>query len=294
MPVTRLFIVLVTSSCLLVSVNIAHAASLDLYAFSTQKHAKLQASLDQHFQTKPISQYLKKNKLSITLVDITDIRQPKIAHINGTKTFYAASMSKLGILLAVFEEIQQGNIKFDDSIRSSLENMIRHSSNVDATKMYDLVGVERIEEILRSDRYRFYDEASGGGLWVGKPYGKNPAWKRDPIANVSHGASGLQVARFYYLLERNELADSKQCSVIKEILSDSAINHKFVKGLKMQRPKAKVYRKSGTWRNYHSDSALVERKDGRKYIAVAIAEAQEGGNLLEQIIVELDEIIDEY
>ena len=171
--------------------------------------------------------------------------------------------------------------------------MIQVSSNVEATRMYELVGPSRIAEILQSDRYQLYDAESGGGLWVGKPYGKSPAWKRDPLKNASHAASGVQVARFYFMMERNELTDPDYCPVMKNILADSLISHKFVKGLKKQNPKAKVYRKSGTWRNYHSDSALIERPDGRKYIAVGLTQHDNGGSLLENIIVDLDKLMDD-
>ena len=40
------------------------------------------------------------------------------------------------------------------------------------------------------------------GLWVGKPYGKAAAYRRDPVAHLSHGATAFQVARFYFMLDR--------------------------------------------------------------------------------------------
>ena len=80
---------------------------------------------------------------------------------------------------------------------------------------------------------------------------------------------------------------------MKELLADSLINHKFVKGLKSKNPNAEIYRKSGTWRNYHSDSALIERPDGRKYIAVGLTQNDNGSALLEKIIVELDSLMDD-
>ncbi len=61
-----------------------------------------------------------------------------------------------------------------------------------------------------------------------------------------------------------------------EILSDPAINHKFVAGLKQANPEAKIARKSGTWQNFHADSGIVESPHGR-YIIVAIGEHPEGG-----------------
>ena len=55
-------------------------------------------------------------------------------------------------------------------------------------------------------------------------------------------------------------------------------------------PQAQVYRKSGSWRDWHADSAIVEH-GGRTYIAVALARNAQGGEWLKNIIVELDDII---
>ena len=94
------------------------------------------------------------------------------------------------------------------------------------------------------------------------------------------------------MMEQNELTSPAYCLMMKDILADSVINHKFAKGLKSKNPDAEIYRKSGTWRNYHSDSALIERPDGRKYIAVGLTQNDNGGKLLENIIVDIDALID--
>ena len=290
----RLLIAMVISVAFLSSISI-HANEKMLPAdFPEASDQALQTLLNKNVANRSLGRLITSEKLSITLVDITDINNPKLAHVNGQNTLYAASLPKLGILLATFEEIHQGNLPLSRELYNSLENMIRNSSNKDATKLYELVGAERIADILRSDRYQFYNKDTGGGLWVGKPYAKNGVWKRDPLKNVSHGASGLQVARFYYLLERNELTDPSFCPIMKDILSDSNINHKFVKGLRTRQPTAEIYRKSGTWRDYHSDSALIERADGVTYIAVALSQSANGSKLLENIIVDLDKIMDTF
>ena len=77
---------------------------------------------------------------------------------------------------------------------------------------------------------------------------------------------------------------------MKEILSKPAINHKFVKGLNSVHPASEIFRKSGSWRQFHADSAIVER-DGRRYIAVALAEDPKGGQWLSKLIVEMDKLI---
>ena len=77
---------------------------------------------------------------------------------------------------------------------------------------------------------------------------------------------------------------------MKEMLGEPAIRHKFVKGLQESRPGSRIFRKSGTWRNWHADSAIVER-DGRRYIAVALAHSRQGSKWLSKLIVALDDLI---
>jgi beta-lactamase class A len=55
-------------------------------------------------------------------------------------------------------------------------------------------------------------------------------------------------------------------------------------------PTAALFRKSGSWSTYHSDSAIIEH-DGRKYIAVVLSNDKNGAAWLDQIITALDNII---
>jgi beta-lactamase class A len=100
----------------------------------------------------------------------------------------------------------------------------------------------------------------------------------------------MQEARFYYLLETGNLVSPEASAKMKEILSKPGIEHKFVAGLASVAPEARLYRKSGSWAQWHSDSALVEH-DGRKYIAVALSESPLGGQWMREIIVALDQLI---
>jgi len=171
-----------------------------------------------------------------------------------------------------------------------MTDMIRYSSNTAATQLLNRIGPYYLLSLLQSERYKFYDKEGNGGLWVGKPYGKNPAYQRDPLHSISHGATALQVVRYYYMLETGRLVSMEVCKRMKEIFSKPGIHHKFVAGLEKIDPNAKIYRKSGTWQTYHSDSAIVER-DGHTYIAVTLANDQNGSEWLRKIIVEMDNII---
>jgi beta-lactamase class A len=231
-----------------------------------------------------------RRNLSVVLVDISDPDSPRLAYANPNYMMYAASLPKIAILLGTFERINRGEMVLDDQTLDTLQRMIRRSSNEAATEMMNRVGPDFILEVLQSPRYRFYDPETNGGLWVGKEYSKATVRRPDPLHHLSHGATALQVARFYYLLETGQLVSPEHSRTMKAILGDPEIRHKFVKGLKAEHPDSKIYRKSGTWQDFHSDSALIER-EGHRYIAVALSHSPEGGRWLSELIVALDNLI---
>jgi len=252
--------------------------------------AALQAKLDSAIDQLGLRRAIERKKLAFALVDITELELPRVAEVNGDVMMYAASLPKIAVLLAVFDRVSKNQITIDSKTENKLKQMIRRSSNSATTEMMHLVGKENIADVLLDARYRLYDPEHNGGLWVGKDYGKGGLWRRDPIHNISHGATAMQVARFYYLLETGRLVSPEHSAKMKEILGDSEINHKFVHGMLLVDPKASLYRKSGSWRTYHSDSALVER-DGRSYIAVALSNNEKGKFWLIDLIQAADAII---
>jgi beta-lactamase class A len=249
----------------------------------------LQHALEHRLADLGLSKAVADKRLSVALVDITNPHKPRLAAVNGDEMKYAASLPKIAILLSAFVEIEDGELALDDRTRRSLTQMVRKSSNREATRMLNKVGKHRLLQILQSPRFKLYDTAHNGGIWVGKEYSKAGAYERDPLHHLSHGATAIQTARFYYLLETGQLVNPKLTAEMKKMLSHPAINHKFVKGLK-DRPGVKIYRKSGTWSRWHADSALVE--DGKyKFIVVALAESPKGGKWLTNMITPLHDLI---
>jgi beta-lactamase class A len=227
--------------------------------------------------------------LALALVDLTDASAPRLAMLNGNEMMYAASLPKVAIVFGVFAEVESGRLALDETHIEAMTNMIRYSSNEDASRVLAWVGPERLLEILQSDRYRFYDAAGAGGLWVGKDYTQDEAYRRDPIRRLSHSATAFQVARLYYLLATDALFTPPLNELMKEILSKPGIHHKFVKGLE-SRPGVRIYRKSGTWKDFHSDSALVEYGHYR-YIIVGLAEHPQGGDWLVRLAAPLHDLV---
>ena len=251
---------------------------------------ELQKGLERCLTALKLNRAAQNKNLSIVLVDITNPALPRMAYINPNEMMYAASLPKIAILLGAFDRIAKGEMNLDNDTQEKLSLMIRNSSNQAATEILNQVGKSYLANLLQSPRYRLYDPQRNGGLWVGKEYSKSGVWKRDPLHNLSHGATALQVARFYYLLQTGQLVSPEYSKQMKDILADPAIKHKFVKGLESKHPGHRIYRKSGTWKQYHSDSAIIEH-EGRRYIAVALAKSPLGGKWLSELIVALDDLI---
>jgi beta-lactamase class A len=191
--------------------------------------------------------------------------------------------------LAAFVEIELGNLQESDELYTHMLRMIRYSDNKSANLVLSIVGGERIIEILQYPDFALYDPEHNGGLWLGKAYAEGAAYHRDPLHNISHGATAIQAARFYYLLETHRLLNSELSKKMKAILSKPGIQHKFVKGLNSI-PGIRIYRKSGSWKNYHADSALVEY--GKyKYIVIGLSDSASGGRWLEQLALPVHELV---
>jgi beta-lactamase class A len=253
------------------------------------RDTSLQRGLEQAVRDLGLDREVGARRLSLALVDVTDGASPRFAALNGDEQMYAASLPKVAILLGALVEAERGRIAINDATVGAMTKMIRYSSNEDASRVLGWVGGERMLEILQSDRYRLYEADGKGGLWVGKGYGKEAAFRRDPIGNLSHGATAFQVARLYYMLATETLLSPRLNTVMKDVLSNPGIHHKFVKGLE-SRPGVRIFRKSGTWRDYHADSALVEY-GGSRYIIVGIAEHPDGGEWLRRLAAPLHDLV---
>ena len=251
----------------------------------------LQHSLEDAVKNLKLGKPVESRRLAVSLVDVTDSDRPRYAGVNDRHMMYAASLPKIAVLVAGFERIRAGLMEYTPAVKEMFTRMVRFSSNIEASRAIHKIGFDYIAQVLTSPKYLFYDVRQDGGLWVGKAYGgPNDYWRRDPLHNISHGATSFQVARLLLLLEQGRLVSPEYSAEMKEILSKPGIHHKFVKGLEAEKPGAEIYRKSGTWFDWHSDAALVEH-NGKKYIAVALIEDPQGGNVLSRLIVKMDDLI---
>jgi beta-lactamase class A len=235
---------------------------------------------------------IEENKMSISVVDLSKRDAPRFAHVNGDVMMYAASLPKIAILLTAVHQMEYGELEETPEVIEDLNDMIRTSSNSAATRMINRVGgLRSIEAVLTDPSYRLFDPRYGGGLWVGKRYAKSGGRRPDPIHGLSHGATANQVSRFYYLVAEGRLVSRERSAQMLEVLSNPGISHKFVNALARIAPGAKLFRKSGTWRNWHSDSVLVWGPDWRRYIVVCLVEDENGERIIRNLIPAVESVL---
>ncbi len=225
-----------------------------------------------------------------TAVGLLDLKTGRLAMLRADTQYYAASVPKIAILLAYFQTQVKLPAELDQETRHELGLMIKRSDNALAAKYSKIVGLQGIADVLTLPFYRLYDPMHGGGLWVGKHYGKSDERLRDPLAGESHAATVRQLLRYYLMLEHGRLVNPEASKVMREIFDSPDLEHlqsKVVLGLADR--DVKIRRKSGTWTDWHADTAVVTGED-RHYIIAVLTHHEQGA----EYIIDLARSIDDW
>jgi beta-lactamase class A len=249
--------------------------------------ARLEAVVRQH----PVWQSLvKEGRMAVGLVDLIDPIKPRFARINGDTMMYAASLPKIAVLLAAFQGFEDDTLKDTPELQAGMVEMIRRSDNAAASRVIAQVGLKKIEAVILNPRYRFYDHTNGG-LWVGTDYGPHQEHNPEPLKNLEHAATVTQVCRFYYLLAGGRLVNPGRSRQMLKIMAFPDLDDKFIQGLKGTVPLSQVYRKSGEYKTWHSDSMLVWAGGWRRYILAAMVADARGEMILRELVPAVEQIL---
>lgn len=224
-----------------------------------------------------------------TAVGLLDLKRIRLAMVHPDREEYAASVAKLGILLAYFKLHPEAATNLNTDTRHELGLMVKASSNEMAAKFSREMGLKQIQAVLNS--YHFYDTNHGGGIWVGKHYGQGGERIGDPIGDNSHAATVRQLLRFYLLLEQGKLVSPQATKTMLEIFASPDIPHdniKFVKALAERN--VQIIRKWGTWEDWFHDSAVITGP-GRHYILVALTHHPKGDDYLVDLAKSVDDLL---
>ena len=224
-----------------------------------------------------------------TAAGILDLRTRRVAMIHPDQEYYGASVPKIGILLAYFQMHPEAATNLDTQTRHELGLMIKVSSNEMASKFSQKLGLKNIQQVL--NLYQFYDASHGGGIWVGKHYGKDGERYGSPVGDNSHAATVRQLLRYYLLLEQGKLVSPAASATMLEIFASPDIPHendKFVKGLAGR--DVQILRKSGTWEDWLHDTAVISGP-GRRYVLVALTRHPRGDDYLVDLAPVVDDLM---
>ena len=224
-----------------------------------------------------------------TAAGLLDLRTLRLAMIHPDRIEYAASVPKIAILLAYFQLHPEAATQLAPQTRHELGLMIKSSSNEMAAKYSQELGLAAIRQVL--DSYHFYDPNHGGGIWVGKHYGKGTERLGDPVGDHSHAATVRQLLRFYLLLEQGRLVSPESSKTMRQIFASPDIPHlddRFVKALAGR--DVEILRKSGWWEDWFHDTAVIAGP-GRHYILVALTHHPKGDGYLVGLAAAVDQLL---
>jgi beta-lactamase class A len=267
-------------------------AERDWRPLDQRRHQALQGKLDRALGQHPLWQTLiGEGRMAVALVDLANPRVPRAAQVNGNTMMYAASLPKIAVLLAAFQGFENRTLKETPEIRAEMVEMIRRSDNAAATKVIGRLSLPGIARVILDPRYRFYDQKHGGGLWVGSDYGPHLEQNPEPLKGLLHAATVNQVARFYYLLAYGRLINPQRSRQMLTILAFPDLDDKFIKALGNSVPQNQVFRKSGDWKQWYSDSMLVWAGGWRRYILVAMVDDAQGEKILQALVPAVEQIL---
>lgn len=224
-----------------------------------------------------------------TAVGLLDLKTLRLAMIHPDREEYAASVPKIGILLAYFQLHPEAVTNLDAQVRHELGLMVKASDNAMAAKFSQELGLKQIQAVLNS--YHFYEADRGGGIWVGKHYGQSGERYGSPVGDNSHAATVRQLLRYFLLLEQGKLVSPEASQAMREIFASPDTSHdeiKFVKGLAGR--DVEIIRKWGSWEDWLHDTAVVTG-GGRHYILVALTQHPRGDEYLMSLAAAVDDLL---
>ncbi len=222
---------------------------------------------------------------------VLDVRDLRLALVHPDAMFYGASVPKICIVMAYFDSHPDAIVNLDPQIEHELQRVIKRSDNELASKYSQIVGLDKIQQMLTSDRYRFYDKDHGGGLWCGKHYGLEQPRIGDPLMDHSHAATVRQCLRYYLMLEQGQLVNAATCAKLKRIFAAPDLefhDENFVQGLNGR--DVAILRKSGLWEDWHLDTARVQHGD-RVYLLAGMVHHPKGQDYLAEMAAAVDEAL---
>lgn len=243
----------------------------------------------------PLTNALKTNELSITLVDLSNPSKPARASIRGDAQVYPASVVKLFYLAATHQWMQDARLADTPELRRAMHDMIVDSYNEATHYIVDLLtGTTSGPELTDDALWAWYEQRGAVNRHFArlgyqrinvdkKPWGEGPYGREtQAIRRFSPGRNLLTTdatARLLYEIVTGQAVSKERSAEMLELLhrdpfapaedpDDQA--HGFT-GLALQKPPltgVRLWSKAGWTSETRHDAAYLELPDGRRFILV--------------------------
>jgi hypothetical protein len=255
--------------------------------------ARLQALVDE-VAAATLKQFAEKklltNQLAISLLDLRDVRQPKLASFRGGVAIYPASVVKMFYLAAAHRWMEDGKLADSEELRRALRDMIVDSSN-DATHyvldaVTDTTGGPELPDAemklwgeKRNAVNRYFASLGYTNInanqkpWNDGPYGRERVWVGKDFKN-RNALTTDATARLLSEIALGQCVSAKRSAEMLELHArdfttktggDDQAHGFTAPGLPRD---AKLWSKAGWTSTARHDAAYVELADGRKFVLV--------------------------
>ena len=232
---------------------------------------------------------LTRDKIAITVIDLTDSSQPAWSSFRGNEPVYPASVVKLFYLAAVYHQLDSGALARTPELERALHDMIVDSSNDATHYVVDALtgttgGPELADAPLRewTEKRNFmnrYFAALGyeninlnQKTWCEGPYGRERQGLGPNFENRNRLSTDA-VARLWYEIESGRAASPTSTREMLNLLhrnplakSEDPDDQATAYSGKSLPPGSQYYSKAGWTSNTRHDSAYIRLPNGAEYI----------------------------
>ncbi len=234
---------------------------------------------------------LASNQLAITLVNLRDPQQPRMASFRGDAPIYPASVVKLFYLAAAHRWMEDGKLRDTAELRRAMRDMIVESSNDATHYVLDALtattsGPELPEAAMkiwgdkRNAVNRYFASLGYTKInanqkpWCEGPYGRDRIWVGQDYANRNTLTTDATARLLTEIALRQCISVQRSEEMMKLLSRDRAEKvsdtdsqtHGFT-GIGLPSD-AKLWSKAGWTSTTRHDAAYVELADGRKFVLV--------------------------
>jgi len=216
-------------------------------------------------------------------IAIYDLNTDKLlAHYNANVRMLSASMIKIPIAIAFFDQVSRGKLKYDDKAKSFMDSMITHSKNHEANYLMSCVGgPKETTRLLRKNYPQIFDSI--------KIVEYIPEERRIEGQSYKNSATAIEYVRMLRELWNDNIPYSDEIKRLMQQTTGNRIRGKGIPSL------VTIYNKTGSTAKTCGDIGIISGNDNygetRSYIFVGIVNKSVRTNHYDSWIVKRGDLL---